>query len=135
MAARKKIMIIPCSGIGKAFGSIGREATYAVVEDLRPGVADTVCLSLLVMGDEETREKVQGVPCVTVDGCPIGCARKNVELAGGTVAKALRVVDTYREHHELKPKAIAELDEAGRQLAGILAEQIAQEIDRIEEER
>jgi len=128
-----KVMVIPCSGIGKAFGTIGREAAHIVVDETRPQATDTVCLSALVMGDEETRIRVQGKACITIDGCPIGCARKNVELAGGTVARALRVVDTYKEHHELKPKAVTELDDAGRQLAQILAQQIADAVDRIQE--
>ncbi len=133
MARPGRVMIIPCSGIGKAFGSVGREAAYIAVEELRPGAAETVCLSLLVMGDEETRERLQGRPCITIDGCPIGCARKNVELAGGKVAGALRVVDTYREHHECKPVGITELDEAGQRLARLVAEQVAAEVDRIAE--
>ncbi len=128
-----KIMVIPCSGIGKAFGTIGREAAYAVVDGMRPQTTDIVCLSALVIGDEETRAAVQGRRCITIDGCPIGCARKNVELAGGAVARALRVVDTYRAHHELKPKAVTELDDAGRELARILAHEIAAEVDRIQE--
>ena len=130
-----KILVIPCSGIGKAFGSISREAAYITVEELRSGVADTMCLSLLVMGDEEARQRVQHGTCITVDGCPSSCALKNVELAGGTVAKAFRVVDAYKRHPELKPKEITELDEAGRQLAQFVAEEVAEEVDKIKEVR
>jgi len=128
-----KIIVIPCSGIGKAFGTIGREAAQIVVDEARPGVTDTVCLSALVMGDEETRSRVHGRRCITIDGCPVGCARKNVELAGGTVAKALRVVDVYKDHRDLKPRTVTELDEAGRALARILAQTITEEVDRIVE--
>lgn len=32
---------------------IGRNAAFRVVDELRKGKADTLCLSLLVMGDEE----------------------------------------------------------------------------------
>jgi uncharacterized metal-binding protein len=133
MSEQTKIMVIPCSGIGKAFGSIGREATYIAVEDLRPEATATVCLSLLVMGDESTRARVRNQPCISVDGCPTGCARKNIELAGGHVAHALRVIDTYKRHHDLKPVQITELDEAGRQLASLVAEEIVQAIDAIQE--
>jgi len=128
-----KIIVIPCSGIGKAFGTIGREAAQIVVDETRPEVTDTVCLSALVMGDEDARARVHGRHCITIDGCPVGCARKNVELAGGTVARALRVVDTYKDHRDLKPKTVTELDEAGRALAKILAQTIAEEVDRIVE--
>ena len=129
-----KIMVIPCSGIGNPFGAIGREATYIAVEDLRPAVADTVCLSLLVMGDREAREKVRRLPCVTVDGCASACARKSVEMSGGEVVSAMRVVDSYEECRELKLVGITGLDEPGRDLARLLAEGIAAEIDEIEGE-
>ena len=134
MPEEAKVMVIPCSGIGKAFGSIGREAAYIAVEELRPGQTDTVCLSLLVMGDEVTRDRVRGHPCISVDGCPTGCARKNIELAGGKIARALRVIDTYRQHHELKPVQVTELDEAGQRLAGLLAEEIAKQVDAVIQE-
>jgi uncharacterized metal-binding protein len=127
----EKILIIPCSGIGKAFGSISREAANIVTEKLRKDETGTVCLSLLVMGDEEAGEKVRNSKVITIDGCPTGCARKNVEASGGTPAVDLRVVDTYREHHEEKPVAITELDEAGKKLAQILAEEIAAKVDEI----
>jgi uncharacterized metal-binding protein len=128
-----KVTIIPCSGIGTPFGSISREATYIVVDDLRPGVSDTLCLSLLVMGDEDARRQVRELPCITVDACSVGCARKSVELAGGSPMVALGVVDLCQEHQGLKPVTITELDEAGRRLANLLAERIAAEVDEIRE--
>ncbi|MCL5256712.1 MAG: putative zinc-binding protein [Chloroflexi bacterium] len=134
MAARRdRVLIIPCSGIGKAFGTIGREAAYMVTDDLRKDCTDTICLSLLVMGDEEARKRVRDKAVITVDGCPTACARKNVETAGGTVGAALRVVDTYRQHHEFKPVAIAELDEAGQELARFLADEITAVADKMME--
>ncbi len=131
MTTNNKVIIIPCSGIGKAYGTVGREAAYMVVEELRPGVTDTVCLSLLVMGEEEARRRVQENPCITIDGCPLACAQKNVELAGGKQAVNLRVIDTYKEHRDLKPQAVTLIDENGRQLARFLAQQVAAEVDRL----
>jgi len=32
----KTVLVIPCSGIGKVHGLIGREATYQVTEELAP---------------------------------------------------------------------------------------------------
>ncbi len=70
----ERVIIIPCSGIGKAFGSVGREAAYVVTEELRPGCTQTVCLSLLTLGDEEARRQVRKHPTITIDGCPTACA-------------------------------------------------------------
>ena len=124
-----KVLIIPCSGIGKAFGSVGREATYMVIEEMRPGETDTLCLSLLTLGDEEAKERVRKHPIITIDGCPTACAEMNVKSAGGRSAANFKVVDTYREHRELKVKSVLHLGEPGRKLARLLAEKVAATVD------
>ena len=129
---KKRILVISCSGVGKAFGIVGREATYTVVEDLRPEVTDTICLSRLTLGDEDARACVRTQPTITIDGCPKMCARVNVEASGGSPAASFRVVDTYRRVRELKPQAVAMPDDAGRQLARALAEEVVAEVDRLE---
>ncbi|MCJ7456769.1 putative zinc-binding protein [Candidatus Bathyarchaeota archaeon] len=128
---RKKVVLVPCSGIGKALGSVSREATYEVVENLRKGVTDTTCLALIVRGDEETLKLVKNNRCIAVDGCPLQCAAKNVELAGGDLAASFRVVDTLRENRKLKPKSVTFLDHDGQELANLLAEQVAQKVDEL----
>ena len=130
-----KVLVIPCSGIGKAFGSVGREAAYLVIEDMRPEKTGTLCLSLLTMGDEEARMAVNRWPTITLDGCPKACARVNVEASGGTPTVEFRVVDTYREHRELKVNSVLDLGENGRRLAQILADKVAAEVDRILSEK
>ena len=128
---KKKILVIPCSGIGKALGSVSREATYEVVENLRKGVTDTTCLALIVSGDEETLQLVKNNRCIAVDGCPLQCAAKNVELAGGDLAASFRVVDTLRENRKLKPKSVTFLDHDGQELANLLAVQVAEKVDEL----
>ena len=49
---RRKVVIVPCSGIGKTYGSVSREAAYDVTEDLRPEDTQLISLAMLVMGDE-----------------------------------------------------------------------------------
>jgi uncharacterized metal-binding protein len=125
------ILIVSCSGVGKAFGMVSREAMYTVVEDLRPEMTDTVCLSLLTLGDEAAQARVRTRPTITIDGCPKMCARVNVEASGGNLAASFRVVDTYRRLRELKPQAIGMPDEAGRELARALAGEVVAEVDRL----
>jgi len=130
-ASQKKVIVIPCSGIGKSLGSISREATYELVENIRKGVTETICLSLLVSGDEQSLQLVQGNKCITVDGCPLQCAEKNVKLAGGDLAATFRVVDALKEKRNLKPKTVTFLDRDGEQLATLLAREIAKKVDEI----
>ena len=128
---QKKVIVIPCSGIGKALGSVSREATYEVVESLRKRVTDTTCLALITSGDKETLQLVKTNKCITVDGCPLQCAEKNVKLAGGELAAGFRVVDTLKENRKLKPKSVTFLDRDGQELASLLAKQVAEKVDEL----
>lgn len=116
------ILVIPCSGIGKVHGLISREAAYVVTDQLAPGHADTLCLALLMMGDAETVSAVRTRTCITVDGCPKACARKNVELAGGRVAKAVQVVEAFKGFPGAKPGTASALTEEGWAIARAVAE-------------
>jgi len=127
----QRVMIVPCSGIGKAYGSVGREAMYQVVEEMRPDTTDTVCLSLLTLGDAEAQAQVRDQPTITIDGCPSACAKVSVEAAGGKPAAEFRVFDVYRAHRELKVRSVSELGDAGREMVRILAEEIAAKVDEL----
>jgi uncharacterized metal-binding protein len=128
---QRKVIIVPCSGIGKTFGTVAREAAYEVVEEMRPQTTDVVALSLLVLGDEETRAAVRESPCLTIDGCKLLCASKNVADSGGWRAGEFNVLDTFKKHRELKPQGVIELNEAGQQLARRLAEEVAAAADEL----
>lgn len=125
------ILIIPCSGIGKPFGTISRDSAFRVVDDLRKGKAETNCLSLLVTGDEEATKQMQLRKCIAIDGCPMECARKNIELAGGQIAAHFKVMDILRENRTLRPRQITFLDDDGVKLSIILAEKIAVKVDEL----
>ena len=123
---KPEVLVIPCSGIGKVHGLISREAVYHVTDKLLPEQADTVCLALLVTGDSETRQKVQQTPCVTLDGCPKLCAFKNVELAGGKIAKSIRVYDVMKRHRGANFGTATALSEEGWAAVEELAADVAQ---------
>jgi uncharacterized metal-binding protein len=126
-----KVVIVPCSGIGKTYGTVSREAAYDITEDLRPDDTQLVALSMLVLGDESARSAIAGNPAITIDGCKLACASKMVKESGGIVAQELAVLDVYRRHKDFKPQGIAELNEGGRQLAHALAEEIVVTIDAL----
>jgi uncharacterized metal-binding protein len=120
IVTNKRVMIVPCSGIGKAYGSVGREAMYRVVEEMRPGMTSTVCLSLLTLGDTNAQAQVREHPTITIDGCPKACAQVNVQAAGSQPAASLRVFDVFRRHKELKVRSVSDLGESGHEMARIL---------------
>lgn len=128
---REKVLVVPCSGVGKVHGLISRESAYLAVDEIVPDKADVVCLALLVKGDEETLARVQASPCLTIDGCGKACAQKNVEIAGGQVAKAFQVAKALSKHRGTQPGTGSELTEDGWTVTREIAEAVAEDAARI----
>lgn len=127
---KKKVMIFPCSGIGKVCGSISRNAAKMVIDSREN--AEGPCLALLTTGDEVTVAKVKENPSITIDGCPRNCALKNVEKNSGTVVKSIMVMDYMKKYKELKPGTVIEPGEDGRKISGFIAEDIIEIIKGLE---
>ena len=131
----RKVMIVPCSGIGKTYGTVSRMTAYQVTEEDRPEQTRLVPLALLVMGDEEHGRMIADSPAITIDGCTLACATKMVQLKGGQVAREFAVLEAFRRHRDLKPQGLAELNEDGEKLAAALAEEVVAEIDALTSRR
>ena len=121
---KSKYIIIPCSGIGKAVGTITRRATYIVTEELLPNDTDSICLPLLTIEDEETVRKIRRNPCITVDGCVAQCAKKNVEHHRGKLRGEIRILDVIKEYAKLKPETVLDIGLGGERLARKAAEKV-----------
>ena len=126
---KKKVYVIPCSGIGKASASVGRDATYRVVEELLPEKAETLCLALLTLEDQEAQSKVRDNYVVAIDGCAKDCARKNVEAAGKVPDIEHRVQDYLKKHKDLKLETVLDIGEGGHKLVEVISEELAREIE------
>ena len=61
----------------------------------------------------------------------ITSAKKMIGECGGQIAKDLVVLDVYRDHRDLKPSGIAELNEEGKQLARAVADTVVRIIDQV----
>ncbi len=128
-----KVVVVPCSGIGKPFGTVSREAAYDLCDELRPGKTRLVALAKLVTGEATAQELIRRHPAVTIDGCKQMCAAKMVRQSGGTVAREVAVLDVFRRHKDLKPEGIAELNQGGHKLARVLAEEVAESLDGLDQ--
>ncbi|HNX89222.1 MAG TPA: putative zinc-binding protein [Bacteroidales bacterium] len=126
-----KVKVIPCSGIGKVFGLMAREAVLKTVHELCPDKSETVCLAYIVTGDKEAKEKIEGCDCITVDGCPKMCASKNVLITGGIVKEAIKVLDTVKEHKGKQFGTPTQLDADGKEVINEIAVKIAKKINEI----
>ena len=89
-------------------------AAYQVTEDDRPEHTQLVPLALLVMGDEEARDrwpKARPSPLMAANWpAPPRWSSKAV----GQVAREFAVLDVFRRYRDFKPQGIAELNEGGR---------------------
>ena len=126
-----KVIVVPCSGIGKSLGTVGRVATYRVIERMKPEKTRTVCLALLTMGDDDALRLVRKNPCIAVDGCPAQCSKKNIEASKGRLVHSIIVTDVLRKNRNLKPEGVIELNEQGDKLAEIVAKDLSEKADEI----
>jgi len=127
----RKVVVVPCSGIGKSLGTVGRVATYKVIERMKPEKTRTVCLALLTMGDDDALRLVRENPCIAVDGCPAQCSKKNIEASKGDLAHNIIVTDVLRKNRSLKPEGVIELNDQGDKLAEIIAGMVSEKVDEI----
>ena len=131
---KRKISVVPCSGIGKSLGAAAREAAFILAEDLRPDTTKIVALSLLVMGDEEAKREVAGGEAVAIDGCKLECAAKGLACSGAATVHKVAVFDVIRRHRGLKPEGVCDLNEDGLKLARATADEAGKIVDDIDAE-
>lgn len=128
-----KVAVVACAGMDKALGSVARTSVFKVVEILRPGKAELVCLPPLLAGVSSYSEMVKNLPVVAVDGCAERCATKLVVKNGGKIRGRILVPDSAKKHG-LVPKSASDIGLEGEKLAGMIAEEVASMIDKITEE-
>ncbi len=90
---KKVVVVLPCSGIGKVYSALSRETTYELVEKVRPGLATTTCLPLLMIKDPKAVAMATENPVITIDGCFKECAKKTVEALGKEVDRAYEAIN------------------------------------------
>jgi len=131
----KKVLIIPCSGIGKPIGTVSRETTYEIVENLRKGRAETVCLALLTSQDKETIDKVKNNYCITLDGCARHCAKKNTEECGKIPDKSYMILKFAAANPDKKPQGLIDIGDGGKALVDTISDTIAKDVDSLLEDK
>jgi len=130
--SEKKVYIIPCSGIGKVFGSIGREATYIVLNELAKGKVELECLPLIVKGKKEVIEKLKANKVIAIDGCPLKCSYNNLIEQVGNVDAQIMTTNIVKENRDFKPEpSIIPIGENAKVLSQKLAEQLAKNVNEL----
>lgn len=130
-ADEERVLVIPCSGIGKVQGLVSREATYMVTDELARDETETLCLALLVKGDAEAVAKVRSRRCITIDGCGKACARTSVEVGGGQPAESVQVAEFFKAHRGAQPGTASVLKPDGWAIVRDIAETVAADVTRL----
>ena len=131
MSRDKKVIVIPCSGIGKPIGTVSRETTYEVIENLAKGKAETVCLALLTSQDKETIDKVKNNYCITLDGCARHCAKKNIEQCGKIPDKSYMILKFAAANPDKKPQGLIDIGDSGKALVDTISDTVAKDVESL----
>ena len=135
MTSDKKVLIIPCSGIGKPIGTVSRETTYEVVENLAKGKAETVCLALLTSQDKGTMDRVKNNYVITLDGCARHCAKKNTEQCGKIPDKSYMILKFAAANPDKKPQGLIDIGDGGKALVVTISDTIAKDVETLLEDK
>jgi uncharacterized metal-binding protein len=128
---KKKVGLISCSGEDLPEGTVSRVATRQVLERLRPEDTTTLCLPLFLAGEERERAFARFYPTIAVDGCDKRCAARATEKYSAKPAVSLVISDLIAQGGFPQPQSRRQLDAAGEEVAQVVAEKLAQEVDRL----
>ncbi|MCL5256711.1 MAG: putative zinc-binding protein [Chloroflexi bacterium] len=128
---KRKVGIISCSGEEFPEGSVSRMAARIVLEELRPDTTVTLCLPLFLAGNQAERAFAKFYPTIAVDGCDKRCAARATAMYSAEPAHVIVVSEIAKRYPELKPESRAKLGKGGMELARLVAEEIAQQVDEI----
>lgn len=127
------VNILPCSGIGKALGTLSRWSAFELVKDQLPEKTRLLCLARLVVADDESKDQILTHPNITLDGCPKKCALKNIERNGGKVEQSFLMAKFLVKHRDLKIDTQNVMDPGlqAQELAKRIATDVAQDVEKI----
>jgi hypothetical protein len=128
---KKKVGLVSCAGEEMVEGTISRSGTRLVLEELRPGETVTICLPLFLAGGQEERSFARFYPTIAVDGCEKRCAFRATEKYSGKPVDGIVVADFLQERGLPQPQGRRRLDEAGQKAMRLLAEELAERVDKV----
>jgi uncharacterized metal-binding protein len=92
----EKVCLQPCLGLRKE-AVLGRQALYAIHEDLLPEQTVLGCGPALNADVQEDVDFISLYPVLAVEACELDCATKLVAKKGKQIARALRIADLAKE--------------------------------------
>ena len=130
--SKKKVCVVPCSGMGKVLGSVAREVGLILAEDLRPDKTFLVCIPSLAAGSEAYAKMMKTNPVIVIDGCAERCATKIVVKNGAKINGRFFLPESIRKYG-FKPTNRDDIGLEGENLAKKVAEDVAANVDKLAE--
>ena len=128
---QKKVGLVSCSGEELPEGTITRLATLSVLEQLRPSDTVTICLPLFLAGGEGDRAFARLYPTIAIDGCDKRCAYHGTTKYSNEPAASIVITDLVKKNGLRKPDGLRQLNEAGKQVVDLAADELATQVDSI----
>jgi len=129
MSAEKKVAVMACAGMEKAFGSVAILSVFKAVEELRPNDTTLIALPPLLAGVVAYTDLVKKLPVIIVDGCAERCATKSVVKVGGKIGGRILVIDSAKKYG-LTPDSASHVGLSGEKLAERIAKDVAFLVDK-----
>ena len=126
---KTKVGLVACSGEELPEGTITRQATLKVLQELRPHRTVTICLPLFLAGGEADRAFARLHPTITVDGCERRCAERAVARFSGGASATMVVTEMVQELRLPAPGGLRSLDDAGERVVEAVARRLADMVD------
>ncbi|NHJ47281.1 MAG: hypothetical protein FK733_05780 [Asgard group archaeon] len=131
----KKVYIIPCSGIGKVYGSMCRHAAYKIVNEIEPERTAIECLPLIVKGKKEVVDELKKNYIITLDGCTAMCAYYDVAQVIREPEAHFLSTSVVKDHRDMKPEpTIFPMGENAQKLTEKFAEKVAKKVGELLDE-
>jgi uncharacterized metal-binding protein len=125
----RKVGLVACSGEEIPEGTITRQATLKVLQELRPHRTVTICLPLYLAGGEADRAFARLHPTITVDGCERRCAERATARFSGGASASLVVSELVQELGLPAPSGARRLDPAGERVTEEVARRLVDLVD------
>lgn len=126
----KKVAIVPCTGMGKALGTVARQVAYKVVDELRPEKTVLICIPSLTAGVGQYKSLLQKYPSIILDGCVERCATKIVSKNRGMMRAKLFLPQMIAKYG-LKPQSRTDIGDEGEKLVAKIADEVAALVDQL----
>jgi uncharacterized metal-binding protein len=129
---RRKIAVLPCTGVGQVVGTIARQAAYRVCDEQRPADTVLVCLPALVKGVQEDIDMIRLCPVIVIEGCKECCATHALQLHGGKPSSTVSVPQVIRgKRLRIKREARSQLSESELAVVELVTQSVVSEVDRL----